>query len=270
MTKEELLKKIKKINIHTKAIADEFFIGNYRSLFKGNGMEFSDVRRYEMGDDVKRIDWKITARQRKTYVRQYEEERELSIFLIVDISLSNNFQSKEDLIAEITGTLAYSSCENGDNVGLILFSDKIEKFIPPQKNKNQILRIIETILNTKPSGKGTNISCALDFLNKIQKRRSIVFLISDFLDKNFLHSLKIIQRQHTLISIRIIDKKFESLPKGFLFNLLDSETEETLTIGNFKNDITFQENNMIKTLDIHTDDDYVKVLAKFFKNGGLI
>ena len=135
MTKEELLRKIKKINIRTKAVADEFFVGNYRSIFKGNGMEFSDVRPYEIGDDVKRIDWKITARQKKTYIKQYEEERTFHI-LVVDISLSNNFQSKEDLIAQITSSLAYSGCENGDNVGLILFSDRVEKFIPPQKMKS--------------------------------------------------------------------------------------------------------------------------------------
>ena len=269
MTKEELLRKIKKINIRTKAVADEFFVGNYRSIFKGNGMEFSDVRPYEIGDDVKRIDWKITARQKRTYIKQYEEERELSIFLVVDISLSNNFQSKEDLIAQITSSLAYSGCENGDNVGLILFSDRVEKFIPPQKNRNQILRIIEAILTTKTSGVGTNISVALDFLEKIQKRHSIVFLISDFLDENYTHSLKIIQRQHTLIPIRILDRRFESLPKGFLFNLLDSESNEVVTVGNFKNNINFQEDNDIKTLDIYTDDDYAKVLAKFFKRGGV-
>ena len=270
MTKEELLRKIKKINIRTKAVADEFFVGNYHSIFKGNGMEFSDVRPYEIGDDVKRIDWKITARQKRPYIKQYEEERELSIFLVVDISLSNNFQSKEDLIAQITSSLAYSGCENGDNVGLILFSDRVEKFIPPQKNRNQILRIIEAILTTKASGVGTNISVALDFLGKIQKRHSIVFLISDFLDENYNHSLKITQRQHTLIPIRILDRRFESLPKGFLFNLLDSESGEVVTVGNFKNSINFQENSEIKTLDIYTDDDYAKVLAKFFKRGGAV
>ena len=270
MTKEELLRKIKKINIRTKAVADEFFVGNYRSIFKGNGMEFSDVRPYEIGDDVKRIDWKITARQKRTYIKQYEEERELSIFLVVDISLSNNFQSKEDLIAQITSSLAYSGCENGDNVGLILFSDRVEKFIPPQKNRNQILRIIEAILTTKANGVGTNISVALDFLGKIQKKHSIVFLISDFLDENYNHSLKITQRQHTLIPIRILDRRFESLPKGFLFNLLDSESGEIITVGNFKNNINFQEDSEIKTLDIYTDDDYTKVLAKFFKRGGAV
>ncbi|WP_300362151.1 DUF58 domain-containing protein [Fusobacterium sp.] len=268
MTKEELLKKIKKLNIKTKAVANEFFVGNYRSIFKGNGMEFSDVRKYEVGDDVKRIDWKTSARQRKTYVKEYEEERELSIFLIVDISLSNNFRNKEDLIAQISGSLAYSGCENGDNVGLILFSDKVEKFIPPQKGRNQTLKIIDSLLNTKPSGRGTDISLALNFLRKIKKTHSIIFLISDFLDNNFEKQLKITAKQHTLIPIRIIDRKFESLPKGFLFTLKDSETGEDIIVGNFKENINFQESLPIKTLDIYTDEDYTKTLMKFFKRGG--
>lgn len=269
MTKEELLKKIKKIDLNISSKADEFFVGNYRSIFKGNGMEFSDIRKYEIGDDVKRIDWKTSARQRKTYIKEYEEERELSIFLLVDVSLSNNFKMKEDLITQIAGSISYSATKNSDNVSLILFTDKIEKFIPPQKGKNHSLRIIEALLDTKPLGKGTDIRNALNFFNKIQKRHSVVFLISDFLDSDYEETLKLIQQKHTVIPIRIIDRKFQSLPKGFLFNLLDSESGETVVVGNLKEDINFQEEKIPNVLDIYTDEDYVKSLMKFFRRRSL-
>lgn len=269
MTKEELLKKIKKIDLNISSKADEFFIGNYRSIFKGNGMEFSDIRKYEIGDDVKRIDWKTSARQRKTYIKEYEEERELSIFLLVDISLSNNFKMKEDLITQIAGSISYSATKNSDNVSLILFTDKIEKFIPPQKGNNHSLKIIEALLDTNPLGKGTDIRNVLNFFNKIQKRHSVVFLISDFLDSGYEETLKLIQQKHTVISMRIIDRKFQSLPKGFLFNLLDSESGETVIVGNLKEDINFQEEKIPNVLDIYTDEDYVKSLMKFFRRRSL-
>lgn len=265
MDRKELLKKIRKIDIRTSALAEELFVGKYHSCFKGNGMEFSDIRRYEAGDDVKRIDWKTSARQRKTYVKEYQEERELSIYILVDISLSNSFASKKDLITQLVATLVFSADKNNDRFGAILFSDKIEKFIKLGKGKNHSLSIIEAMLKTEIESKGTNISGALNYLNKIQKRKGIVFLISDFLDEDYEKSMGIISKKHDLIPVRILDRKFNELPKGVLFNLKDSETDEIITVGNFKENIMLQEKEIANVLDIYTDEDYVKSLIKFFK-----
>lgn len=265
MEKQELLKKIRKIDIRTSALAEELFVGKYKSCFKGNGMEFSDIRKYEIGDDVKRIDWKISARQRRTYVKEYREERELSIYILVDISLSNSFNSKKDLITQIVATLAFSADKNNDRLGSILFSNKIEKFIKLGRGKNHSLSIIEAILNTTVQGKGTNIDGALNFFNRIQKRKGIVFLISDFLDEGYEKKLKMLSLKHDLIPIRILDRKFEELPKGVIFELKDSETGEIVTIGNFKEKILFEDEKIKNVLDIYTDEDYVKSLIKFFK-----
>lgn len=265
MEKQELLKKIRKIDIRTSALAEELFVGKYKSCFKGNGMEFSDIRKYEIGDDVKRIDWKISARQRRTYVKEYREERELSIYILVDISLSNSFNSKKDLITQIVATLAFSADKNNDRLGSILFSNKIEKFIKLGRGKNHSLSIIEAILNTTVQGKGTNIDGALNFFNRIQKRKGIVFLISDFLDEGYEKKLKMLSLKHDLIPIRILDRKFEELPKGVIFDLKDSETNEIVTIGNFKEKILLEDEKIKNVLDIYTDEDYIKSLIKFFK-----
>lgn len=265
MTREELLKKIKKIDIKTSIITDDFFSGKYRSFFRGNGMEFSNIRKYEIGDDVKRIDWKTSARQRRTYVKEYEEEREISMYILVDVSKSNMFVDKKDKINEIVATIAFSADKNNDKVGLILFSDIIEKFIPIGRGKNHSLKIIEALIENNTKGKGTNISLALDYLNKISKRRGVVFLISDFLDKDYEKSLKISKKKHDLIPIRIKDKKLLELPKGIVFTLEDSETGENITVGSLKRNIKIEEENLKNIIDISTDDDYIKILMEYFK-----
>lgn len=265
MSKTELLKKIKKIEIASSILANELFTGNYRSFFKGNGMEFSDIRRYSPGDDVKKIDWKVSARQRKTYVKEFTEERELSIYLMIDISNSNNFFAKKDLISQLVGSLAFSAIKNGDKVGAIFFTDRIEKIIPTKKGRNQSLVIIDNLLNYQPIGKKTDIKSALEFFNRIVKRRAIIFLISDFIDKDYEKTMSVISQKHDLIPIRIADKKYETLPEGAIFNMIDSESGESIVIENFKKDVDISQNISKNILTLYTDDDYVSVLANFFK-----
>ena len=264
MNRAEILKKIKKIEIASSILADELFAGKYRSYFKGNGMEFSDIRRYAPGDDVKKIDWKVSARQRKTYVKEFTEERELAIFLLIDISKSNSFYAKKDLLCQLVGSLAFSANKNSDKVGAILFTDKIEKFIPLKKGRNHSLVILDNLLSFEPQGKKTDISKALDFLNKIAKRRAIVFLISDFIDKGYEKSMAVTAQKHDLIPIRIADRKYETLPKGAIFNMIDSETGEEIVIENFDKDITLNEDIPKNILNLYTDEDYIVTLSNFF------
>lgn len=265
MNRAEILKKIKKIEIASSILADELFAGKYRSYFKGNGMEFSDIRRYAPGDDVKKIDWKVSVRQRKTYVKEFTEERELAIFLLIDISKSNSFYAKKDLLCQLVGSLAFSANKNSDKVGAVLFTDKIEKFIPLKKGRNHSLVILDNLLSFEPQGKRTDISKALDFLNKIAKRRAIVFLISDFIDKGYEKSMAITAQKHDLIPIRIADRKYETLPKGAIFNMIDSETGEEIVIENFDKDIALNEDIPKNILNIYTDEDYIVTLSNFFK-----
>ena len=265
MSRTELLKKIKKIEIASSILANELFTGNYHSYFKGNGMEFSDIRRYSPGDDVKKIDWKVSARQRKTYVKEFTEERELSIYLMIDISNSNNFFAKKDLISQLAGSLAFSAIKNGDKVGAIFFTDRIEKVIPAKKGRNQSLIILDDLLTYQPTGKKTDIKSALEFFNKIVKRRAILFLISDFIDKDYEKTMAIIKQKHDLIPIRIADKKYDTLPEGAIFNMVDSESGENIIIENFKKNIDISQNISKTILTLYTDDNYVTVLSNFFK-----
>lgn len=265
MSRTELLKKIKKIEIASSILANELFSGNYCSFFKGNGMEFSDIRRYYSGDDVKKIDWKVSAKQRKTYVKEFTEERELSIYLMIDISNSNNFFAKKDLISQLVGSLAFSAIKNGDKLGAIFFTDRIEKIIPTRKGRNQSLIILDNLLNYQPIGEKTNIKSALEFFYKVVKRRSILFLISDFIDKDYEKTMNIVKQKHDLIAIRIADKKFETLPEGAIFNMVDSESKENIIIENLKKKINISENISKDILTLYTDDDYVSVLTNFFK-----
>ena len=265
MNRTEILKKIKKIEIASSILADELFAGKYRSYFKGNGMEFSDIRRYTPGDDVKKIDWKVTARQRKTYVKEFTEERELAIFLLIDISKSNNFYAKKDLLCQLVGSLAFSANKNNDKVGAILFTDRIEKFIPLKKARNHSLAILDNLLSFEPQGRKTDISKMLNFFNKIAKRKTIVFLLSDFIDKDYEKTMTITSQKHDLIPIRIADKKYETLPKGAIFNMKDSETGEEILIENFDRDVKINENISKNILNLYTDEDYIVTLSNFFK-----
>lgn len=265
MTKDKILQKIKKIEIASTLLANEVFSGNYRSYFKGNGMEFSNIRRYSPGDDIKKIDWKVSARQRKTYVKEFVEERELSIFLLIDISKSNDFIAKQDIISQLVGTIAFSAIKNGDKVGAVFFSDKIEKVIPLKKGKTQALIILDNYLSLKATGKGTNIGKALSLLNNITNHRAVVFLISDFIDTGYDKAINLTKLRHDLIPIKITDKKFSKLPKGAIFTMTDSETGEEIIIENFHKEYNFDESLSKDILNIYTDDNYIVKLSNFFK-----
>ncbi|MGL4393473.1 MAG: DUF58 domain-containing protein [Fusobacteriaceae bacterium] len=269
MNRQEILKKIKTVEITANIIADQVFSGTYHSFFKGNGMEFSEIRRYTPGDDIKKLDWKVTARQRKAYVKEFVEERELSIFLLVDISSSNNFSDKQELIAKLIATLGFSASKNNDKVGAVFFSDKVEKYMPLKKGKKYTLTILDTYLKNihdTSETKKTSIKSALDFFSKVVTKRSVVFLISDFFDENYERTLKIIKQKHDLILVRVLDKGFETLPKGAIFELVDSETGEEIIVENYHEDISMvQEFKSKNALTIHTDEDFVTCLLKFFK-----
>ena len=267
-SKKQLLKKIKNIEIKATILSDNIFAGQYQSCLKGNGMEFSDIRRYAPGDDVKKIDWKVTAKQRKAYVKEFVEERELSVFLLVDISASNRFREKLDLITELVGSLAFSANKNGDRVGAVFFSNQIEKVIPLKKGKKHTLSIIENLLTIKPKGDKTDISMVLRYFGKIFKRRLVIFLISDFLDDNYEKELKILAQRHEIIPVRIGDKKYESLPIGAIFTLEDSETGEQIVIENYKeNSSDININNISNGINLYVGEDYVKEISKFFNRG---
>lgn len=267
-SKKELLKKIKNIEIKATILSDNIFAGQYQSCLKGNGMEFSDIRRYAPGDDVKKIDWKVTAKQRKAYVKEFVEERELSVFLLVDISASNRFKEKLDLIIELVGSLAFSANKNGDRVGALFFSNQIERVIPLKKGKKHTLSIIENLLTINPKGDKTDIAMALRYFGKVFKRRSVIFLISDFLDDNYEKELKILSQRHEIIPVRIGDKKYESLPIGAIFTLEDAETGEQIVVENYKeNSSNININNISNGINLYIGEDYVKEISKFFNRG---
>ncbi len=230
MIAEEILKKIRRIEIISRKRSSEIFAGEYHSAFKGRGMEFSEVREYNDGDDIRFIDWNVSSRMGRLYIKQFVEERELTVILAVDLSASLNFlshaKSKKEIAAEISAIIAFTANINNDKVGLLIFTDQIELFIPPKKGKIHILRIIRDILNFEPQRKGTSIDNGLIYLNKVIKKRAIVFLISDFIDQGFAKSLKISSRKHDLISLNISDLREISLPGKGIFILRDFETGE--------------------------------------------
>jgi uncharacterized protein (DUF58 family) len=231
----ELLKKVRKIEIKTKGLSNQIFSGEYHSAFKGRGMAFSEVREYTPGDDVRTIDWNVTARLRTPYVKVFEEERELSVMILVDVSASGKFgtqkQLKQDLITELCAVIAFSASQNNDKIGVIFFSDKIEKFIPPKNGKSHILRIIRELINIEPEQKGTNIELALKYLTNIIKKKSICFLISDFCDNHgFSDAMKIANRKHDLVALRINDMHESILPEVGLIKLKDNETGKIMWI----------------------------------------
>jgi uncharacterized protein (DUF58 family) len=228
MDTQKLLKKVRRIEIKTRRLSNHIFSGEYHSSFKGRGMAFSEVRRYEAGDDIRAIDWNVTAKLNEPYIKVFEEERELTLMLIVDVSGSGNFgtrnQLKREMITEICATLAFSAIQNNDKVGVLFFSDKVEKFIPPSKGKSHTLRIIRELIEFKPESTKTNISEALRFFTAFQKRRAIVFVLSDFVDTRYRDALKIASRKHDLTGIRIYDPREEELPNLGLLPLRDPES----------------------------------------------
>lgn len=285
MLKTEILSKIKKIELRSKKLVDDVFSGKYHSVFKGQGLEFSEVREYVPGDDVRRISWNVTARRNKPYIKKYDEEREQTVMFVVDLSASGQFGSKEvtknELIAELTAVLAFSALKNSDRAGLLTFTDIVEQYIKPKKNKKHILRLIDIILSYKPKNKKTNIENALRSLNKLCKRKAVVFLISDFYDSNFDGLLKVTARKHDLVCIKISDPKEKKIPEKGIFRIQDAETglfadidfsSKEVKDEYYKNlnlheaylDETFK---IAKTdvMDIYTDKPYIMELIKFFK-----
>jgi uncharacterized protein (DUF58 family) len=230
----ELLQRIKAIQIKTNYLVNDIMAGEYVSAFKGRGMEFSEVREYQPGDDVRLIDWNVTARMDQPFIKEFKEERELTLMLLVDVSSSGEFGSagklKNEVSAEIASILAFAAIKNNDKIGLIIFSDKIEHTIPPKKGKAHIWNIIRTILNFKPEGKGTNLSLPLEYLLRIQKRKATTFLISDFQDENYEAKLKLAKQKHDLVAISITDPREELLPDVGLIQLEDAESGETLLV----------------------------------------
>lgn len=286
METAELLKKVRKIEIKTKGLSNQIFSGEYHSAFKGRGMAFSEVREYTPGDDVRTIDWNVTARLRTPYVKVFEEERELSVMILVDVSASGKFgtqkQLKQDLITELCAVIAFSASQNNDKIGVIFFSDKIEKFIPPKKGKSHILRIIRELINIEPEQKGTNIELALKYLTNIIKKKSICFLISDFCDNHgFSDAMKIANRKHDLVALRINDMHESILPEVGLIKLKDNETGKIIWIDTNSKQFQIQQkvNNLkfeaelkdtfnksgVDFTNIFTHEGYIKPLMNLFK-----
>lgn len=262
LTKEqEIIKKVKQIEIKTRGLVNELFSGEYHTVFKGRGMNFSEVREYSIGDDVRDIDWNVTARARAPYIKVYEEERELVLMLLVDISGSGNYGSgenfKRQIATEIAAVLAFSAIKNNDKVGLILFSDKIEKYIPPKKGKGHVFRLLRELLYFKEESKGTSIEKALEFFNSIQKKKTTSFLISDFFDNEFEKGMQIVARKHDLIALKIFDKKEESLPLEGFYTLLDNETGEEFLV-----DLQNKENRKILLEQIVNNKEKLNLIFK--------
>ncbi|MCK6649287.1 MAG: DUF58 domain-containing protein [Bacteroidia bacterium] len=227
METAELLKKVRKIEIKTRGLSNQIFSGEYHSAFKGRGMTFSEVREYQPGDDIRAIDWNVTARFNHPYVKVFEEEREMTVMLLVDVSSSGEFgtqkQLKQELITELCAVLSFSSIQNNDKIGVIFFTDKIEKFIPPKKGKSHVLRIIRDLIEFKPEHKATDLKVALKYLTSVIKKRSIAFVISDFMSPDFSDSLKIANRKHDIVALRVYDKREQELPNVGLVKLIDAE-----------------------------------------------
>ena len=288
METKEILKKVRKIEIKTRRLSNHIFGGEYHSTFKGRGMTFSEVRQYQYGDDIRAIDWNVTARYNETHIKIFEEERELTMMLMVDISGSEFFgtteQFKKDTVTEIAATLAFSAIQNNDKVGLILFSDAIELYIPPKKGKSHVLRIIRELIEFTPKSKQTNIAEALKFLSNVMKKRAIVFILSDFMDDDYERTLKIAGNKHDVTGIRIFDKHDEEIPNLGMVPMLDAETNTVQLINtaskrvriNYKaNALRLQDyyKNTFKksgagTINTRVDEDYVKKLLGYFKHKG--
>ena len=234
MIAKEILKKIQQIQIHTRRLVNEAFVGEYHSVFKGRGMEFDEVREYQPGDEIRTIDWNVTARMGRPFIKRYVEERELTVMLLVDVSASGNFGSikhlKNEVATEICAILALSAIKNNDKVGMIMFTDKIEKFIPPKKGPKHVLRVIRELLCAQPTGKGTNISVALEYLNKITHRRTISFIVSDFIANDYAHAVRIANKRHDMIAITIVDPREQELPNVGFIELRDAESDEILLL----------------------------------------
>ena len=285
MISRELVKKLRKIEIHTSRLANDQLAGSYHSVFKGRGMAFSEVRQYQPGDDVRFIDWNVSARMNDTYVKVFTEEREMTVMLLVDLSASERFGSvakpKIETVAEVAALLAFSAIKNNDRVGLILFTDRIERFVPPKKGRSHVMRVVTEILNAAPEGRGTDLGVALDLLGGIGKRRTVAFLISDFIAGEYEKPLKVVAAKHDLIPIQVVDPREDDLPDVGLALVEDLETGEIVEVDTSNLDVRAQyareaqkqrasREHLFKRLQldhvtVSTDRDYVRPLTELFR-----
>jgi uncharacterized protein (DUF58 family) len=285
METAELLKRVRKIEIKTRGLTNHIFAGQYHSAFKGRGMSFSEVREYNYGDDIRAIDWNVTARMMHPFVKIFEEERELTVILLVDVSQSSYFgtrkQMKNEMTAELSAILSFSAIRNNDKVGVIFFTDRIEKFIPPKKGTSHILRIIRELIDFHPVGKGTDIELALRYLNNVMKKKSIVFLMSDFMGWGYEDALNIAKRRHDIVGLHTHDIRETELPNIGLVRIIDPETNKTgwldtsshevrLAYGKwFRQNVNYCKSAFIKAgadlVPIRTDEDYLRSLIGFFR-----
>ena len=285
MDTTEILKKIRTLEIKTRGLVETAFAGDYHSVFKGRGMNFEDVREYQPGDEIRSIDWNVTARMGNAFVKKFTEERELTVILVVDVSASGNFgsttQSKRELAAEVACLLAFSAIRNNDKVGLILFTDRVELFIPPKKGRSHTLRLIREILFFQPHGRGTDPALALDYLNKIVTRRAVVFFISDFQTPDFSRALAVSGQRHDFVAIHIHDEREKLLPNIGIIMLEDAETGEQLEINTSERGTRTRfaqladeraaelarilRRNNIDAISLKTNEDYLPALRSFFK-----
>ncbi|MGA1225765.1 MAG: DUF58 domain-containing protein [Tamlana sp.] len=288
MDTKELLKKVRKIEIKTRRLSDHIFGGEYHSTFKGRGMTFSEVRQYQFGDDVRNIDWNVTARYNEPFVKVFEEERELTMMLMVDVSGSEMFgtsqQFKNEVVTEIAATLAFSATQNNDKIGLILFSDKVELYIPPKKGRSHVLRIIRELIEFEPESKQTNLAEALKFMQNVMKKKTIVFVLSDFIADDYHQTMKIVSGKHDVTGIRVYDKREEEIPNLGVVQMMDEETCEWMLVntaskkvrlnyGKFYRDkVEYYKESFNKSgagsIDCRVDESYVKKLLGYFKRRG--
>ncbi|MCL6293598.1 DUF58 domain-containing protein [Jejuia spongiicola] len=288
MDTKELLKKVRKIEIKTRRLSDHIFGGEYHSTFKGRGMTFSEVRQYQFGDDVRSIDWNVTARYNEPFVKVFEEERELTMMLMVDVSGSELFgtqeQFKNEVVTEIAATLAFSATQNNDKIGLILFSDKVELFIPPKKGRSHVLRIIRELIEFNPESKQTNLAEALKFLSNVMKKKAIVFVLSDFIADDYHQTMKIVSGKHDVTGIRVYDKREEQIPNLGMVQMQDEETGELMLVNTsskkvrrnygkfYQEKVDYYKDAFTKsgagTIDCRVDESYVKKLLGYFKRRG--
>ncbi len=285
MIPKEILKKVKKIELMTRHLVNDVFAGEYHSVFKGRGMEFAEVREYQIGDDIRSIDWNVTARQGSPYVKVFNEERELTVMLLVDASSSGEFgtyeQMKGEIATEICALLAFSAIKNNDKVGLIIFTDKVEKYVPPKKGKQHVLRVIRELLYFQPEDTKTDIACALEHLNRVIKRKSIVFLVSDYLGADYEKALRVSKQKHDLIAITVTDPRELALPNIGFIELEDAETGEMMLLDTSDPEIRemfasetneekdrrnkmFQSMN-IDSIEVMTDLSYIEPIVNFFR-----
>lgn len=284
MTTKELLKKVRRVHIRTLHMANDVFAGQYHSAFKGRGMEFEEVREYQPGDDVRTIDWNVTARAGRPFVKRFREERELTVMLVVDVSQSQGFgtqtQLKRELVAEVCATLAFSAISNNDKIGLIAFSDRIEKYVPPKKGTSHVLRVVRELLSLEARGHGTDVSAAMDYLNLVVTRKAVVFVVSDFQATGYERPMRIARRRHDIIPITVTDHREIELPNVRFMDLVDGETGELITVDTssraFRDEYRRRAQGVmdsrkkefrrmrIDAIDLFTGQSFVEPLQRFF------